>query len=188
MSPACAKTVRRGVVSIVHAACASAWCVLVGPRASREQVEGAAGVLIGYLVWDGVELLVDGSTTGPFFSMLAHHVGIIGLVFLNRRTTRFYYIFPVLYLGELSTVFLSLRVVYRTLGWQVRWNVAFALSFFVSRIVAYGGILLHLWHERVHLAVEPFEVKIAYATGVPALYALNLFWFYKIVRIALSGL
>mgnify|MGYP002881280088 CR=1 FL=1 len=186
LPPSRAIIVRRAVVSTVHATCASAWCMLVGFTVTREQVETAAGALVGFLVWDATSLIVDGATTLPA-STLAHHVGTIGMVFLNRRTVRLYYVFPALYIGEFSTIFLNLRIIYRTLNWHARWNGAFALSFLVSRIVCYGVVLVHLWHQRDQVIREPIEVVLVYTLAVPALYALNLFWFSKIVRMGLTS-
>ena len=72
-------------------------------------------------------------------------------------------------------------------------NVAFALTFFATRVVGYGAGLAHLWRVRAALldqldesvVVRPllFLVLALLVAG----YGLNLMWMRKIVKMATGG-
>ena len=71
------------------------------------------------------------------------------MMLLNGDERSFNYAFPFIYLGELSTLFLNIRTMYKALGREELWvSLCFAISFFVTRILLFGGLLVHLWRER----------------------------------------
>ena len=87
-------------------------------------------------------------------------------------------------MAEWSTLFLNVRIIYRQLGkTETAISGLFALTFFVTRIVAFGGLLLHLLSQLAELKqLLSLPLQVSYFGLLPAMYCLNLFWFYKICQ------
>ena len=214
---------------------------------------------VGYLLEDLGHMITNRRVySGMLREQVLHHVVSITMVAINFDCTWYNYALPVLNLGELSTVFLNLRVntrmycvhwcvracvhgglraqadgwmrtdrwldartnghgrishmcpcmhgcassaacicailgspsyffpkaMSRLLGKKEIWaSVLFALTFFLSRVLALGWLVLHLLSnfEAVQARLDPL-LQFSYLGLLPALYCLNLYWFVAICR------
>ena len=106
------------------------------------------------------------------------------MLWLNRNTLWFNYAFPVMYAGELSTLFLNVRLVYRALGASEQWaSIAFAAAFFSTRVLLFGLLVAHLVlnADALRALLSP-PLRVSYVGLLPLLYALNLFWWGQICK------
>ena len=94
------------------------------------------------------------------------------------------YIFPLLLMAEWSTLLLNIRVIYRLLGkTEMVVSALFALTFFITRIVIFGALVLHMFSQASSLMqLLPAPLQVSYFGLLPAVYGLNLFWFTKICQ------
>lgn len=140
---------------------------------------------VGYLLEDLGHMITNRRVySGMLREQVLHHVVSITMVAINFDCTWYNYALPVLNLGELSTVFLNLRAMSRLLGKKETWaSVLFALTFFLSRVLALGWLVLHLFSnfEAVQARLDPL-LQFSYLGLLPALYCLNLYWFVAICR------
>merc|ERR1719240_1018787 len=123
---------------------------------------------------------------------MMHHAGYLAMLVLNKDTLWVNWAFPVLYCGEWSTIFLNARGACRLLDRpDLVWSALFALSFFFTRVVVLGFLVAHLFSQAALLyQLLSAPLLVSYLGLVPAMYALNLFWFKKIaasVHTVLSG-
>ena len=79
---------------------------------------------------------------------------------------------------------LNIRVIYRLLGkTEVLVSAGFALTFFVTRIILFGALVLHILTQYSQLALLlSWPLQISYFGLLPAVYGLNWFWFLKICQ------
>jgi len=166
-------------------------------------VEGPDGLLaswmrctvafsVGYFVNDFVLIMMHPSVGGA--DMIAHHIIIGGffiLGLLDRCCTPYHFLFII---EELSTPFLNLR-------WQFRHQkngavyqisqILFAILFFVSRILVGTGLVWAsgLWMLPEYILSQPSRLRQVHLTAQLAACTLsrglNLFWFWKIVKIVI---
>ena len=101
-----------------------------------------------------------------------------------RSHCRCNYAFPILYLGEISTFFLSLRITYRMLDVpELYASSLFASTFFLTRIVTFGLLVVQLFSHAGDLTLLlSTPLLVSYLILLPALYCLNCYWFYKIFQ------
>lgn len=113
-------------------------------------LEPVGAIFIGFLLWDLVHYLMHGRVyRSELFTQLLHHAGFFAMLYLNKGTLPLNYAFPILYLGEISTLFLNMRLIYRSFGWtEIAYSALFALSFFVTRILFIGAILVQMAMDR----------------------------------------
>mmetsp|Transcript_5664 Transcript_5664/g.10807 ORF Transcript_5664/g.10807 Transcript_5664/m.10807 type:complete len:255 (-) Transcript_5664:184-948(-) len=156
------------------------------------EVKTAAAVLVGYLCADGIAIVWNREEVKQykfidFVGQLIHHALFLVLVALNYHQPKFLYAFIVLYLGEMSTVFLSLRTLFRYYGIEgaMRFlvDLFFAFFFFVTRVFAFGFVVLDVVRSRsVILNTFPVQQQVMFLLLVPLAYCLNLFWAVKVVQ------
>jgi len=146
-------------------------------------IDRAGCVFIGFLLWDCVHTVTHSRTYAKsIVENLTHHVAFLVMIWLNRDTLWCNYVFPVLLMGEWSTLFLNVRVIYRLLGrTEMLVSVAFALVFFLTRVVVFGLVVLQFWSQLAPLRqlLSP-SLQLSYLGLLPLVYGLNLFWFAKI--------
>ena len=78
-------------------------------------------------------------------------------------------------MGEWSTLLLNIRVIYRLLGrTEMLVSASFAITFFLTRIVFFGLLVLQLYSQffqlKKLLSTPPL---ISYLGLLPAIYGLN---------------
>jgi hypothetical protein len=113
-------------------------------------LEPVGAIFIGFLMWDLVHYLMHGRVyRSELLTQLLHHAGFFSMLYLNKGTLPLNYAFPILYLGEISTLFLNLRLIYRSFQWpEMVYSALFALSFFVTRVLFIGAILVQMVLDR----------------------------------------
>jgi hypothetical protein len=148
-------------------------------------MDAAGGVLGGFLFYDLVHYIAHRAIyTKDLATQLLHHGVLFGMLWLNRNTLWFNYAFPVMYAGELSTLFLNVRLVYRALGATEQWaSIAFAAAFFSTRVLLFGLLVAHLVlnADALRALLSP-PLRVSYLGLLPLLYALNLFWWGQICK------
>jgi len=132
---------------------------------------------------------------------IAHHLGFIGASLVCGSYRILPFPFAWLTTGELSSIALNIRWFLinsgrgDTAALQLA-QVAFALLFFVTRVVLYGAGLAHLaWHrhllfarvEGAPLAAVPLPLLVVVLLLLCGGYALNMLWMSKIVKMARGG-
>lgn len=145
----------------------------------------AVGIaFFSYLLWDLTHILHHRGVHGKtLVEQVTHHLCFMAMMTANQKVLWFNWAFPVLYIGELSTFFLNVRLLYRKFEMPELWvSASFALIFFLTRVVAMGIIVVHLLgsHQAAREILNPV-MQVSYLVGLPAMYSLNLFWFHKIV-------
>ena len=85
------------------------------------------------------------------------------------------YAFPILLMGEWSTLLLNIRVIYRLLGrTEMLVSASFAITFFLTRIVFFGLLVLQLYSQFFQLKkLLSTPLLISYLGLLPAVYGLN---------------
>mmetsp|Transcript_14575 Transcript_14575/g.24263 ORF Transcript_14575/g.24263 Transcript_14575/m.24263 type:complete len:283 (-) Transcript_14575:205-1053(-) len=148
-------------------------------------IDFVGSVLVSFLVWDMLHSLLNWNLfSDELLEQMAHHGGFMLMMFLNGDTRWFNYIFPLLYYGELSTVFLNIRAICKELGTPVLVASAlFALSFFATRVLVFGATIVHLfWNISTVLLLLSPSLQFSYLVMLPLLYLLNIYWFRGICR------
>lgn len=156
-----------------------------GPLAfvPMRHIDHAGSVLVGFLLWNSIHYLWHSDVhASGLVSNLVHHTAFLAMLALNADTLWCNWAFAPLYMGEWSTLFLNLRVIYKLVGRkELAISALFALLFFLTRVVVFGALAAHLLTQASELRhVLPLPQQISYLGLLPALYGLNLFWFYKI--------
>ena len=121
---------------------------------------------------------------GGLIAYSLHHfcfIVAVGLM-LSGDVALLPHMFPLFYLGELSTVFLNARFFFTRFGLKESWqyeaaNAGFALSFIGVRVFLYGygvlGVFQNLTALRANLSVAQQAVFLGL---LPAGWLLNLYW------------
>jgi len=155
----------------------------------------AAMCFLGWLLMDMVHLLTHFPVLGGV-DMLLHHAGFSAVALLGMGFRFLPLVVGWLLLGELSSIFLNARWLLintdrgasRALH---RCNVAFAITFFCTRVLLFWSGLAHLLLvERPLLLAPPFECP-PWAVNTLAFFLvggalLNAFWMVKIIKMALK--
>jgi hypothetical protein len=125
---------------------------------------------------------------------LAHHTGFILLTAVQMSWDLLPIVAAWLLIGELSTIALNIRWYVISSGQGdsralVYTNAAFALSFFLVRILVYWAGVLHLGFFMVPLLLSPPYNAPAWPLyvllfSITAAGVLNLWWMYKIFKMA----
>jgi len=196
-SAATAVEVRQCIVSCTHALWSVAATIFLASRITQpygahealrhiphRDINPVGTSFFAYLLWDLSHILSNRHVHAKIVGEnLLHHGCFMAMMLANQKVLWFNYAFPVLYIGELSTFFLSLRVCYRKMNVPELWvSACFALTFALTRVVVMGLLVAHLvasWGSVRTLLSAPLQ--LSYLGGLPAMYALNLFWFSKIV-------
>mmetsp|Transcript_10382 Transcript_10382/g.23746 ORF Transcript_10382/g.23746 Transcript_10382/m.23746 type:complete len:250 (-) Transcript_10382:303-1052(-) len=147
---------------------------------------------VGYFVNDFVLILAYPSVGGA--DMIAHHIIIGGFFILgliDRCCTPYHFLFMI---EELSTPFLNLRWQYRNEKDGVIYHISqilFAILFFISRILIGTGLVWAsgLWMLPEYILSQPSHLRQLHLSAQLAACTLsrglNLFWFWKIVKIVI---
>ena len=142
------------------------------------------GILLGYLLWD-LQHYVAHSTTysRTLVEQVVHHACFMLMIWLNWDTLWFNYAFAPMYIGELSTLFLNVRMVHREFDRTESWaSAAFAVTFIATRVVIFGALVGHLLlNQRAARQLLSPPLQLSYLVLVPAMWALNLFWSTKVI-------
>jgi hypothetical protein len=159
--------------------------------AGAAAIEPTNTIFLAFLVYDVSHVLLEYPRLGSI-DVVAHHVLFAAASYVCGSNRVFPWPFAWLIIGELSTLPLNLRWVLiqsgrgdtRLMTWT---NRAFALTFFLGRVVVYGLGLLHLfrsWEPHVEEAcLRVPGLRVVCALFVAG-YGLNLVWFRRIVRVA----
>lgn len=147
-------------------------------------MDKVGSIFTGYLFWDLSHYLLNRKIYAKtIVEQVVHHILFICMIGLNRNTLWCNYAFAVMYLGELSSFFLNLRLVYRSIGKkEILISAAFAATFTVTRVIVLGMLIHHILSHTAELRelLSPL-LQISYLGLLPAVYAMNLWWFYKIL-------
>lgn len=164
---------------------------------SHERVFGSTGYLglittlaLGYFTWDALISTVYVAYFGPGF--LIHGI-MSAMVYFIGLTPFIQYYAPIFILFEISTPFLNLRWFGLKIpglipeSFQLVNNAILILIFFLVRICFgwYQAFTLfsdfyYLWD---HELFSPFSAVIIF-TGNMVLNVLNIYWFYRMVKVA----
>ncbi|GAB5370867.1 hypothetical protein AAMO2058_001530200 [Amorphochlora amoebiformis] len=168
--------------------------LLTSPRdIIGESVVFSASIFFGWLLYDIVHIFEKFPHLGKLDTVL-HHLAFI--VCTATATTYRILPFPFAWLicGEASSPFLNIRWFLINFGCgdtmaMKLTNIAFALTFFVARIILYGIGLIDLYtHYRI-LLKDPPGIPLVAVQSLLALilagYVLNLFWMRQITAMAL---
>lgn len=156
-------------------------CQCQGPMTSLHRILPA--ITMGYAIFD----LVDGLTIGIDFAI--HGVATLA-VFLFFCEINLPEAMASAQVMEVSTVFLSLIRADFFSSTLTMGNMAlFGITFFIFRIIAmpyiWGKLMLECWRQstsEVYQSCFPsYFLPVAFSFGI-LFHALDLFWFYKIVK------
>ena len=170
---------------ISHSCDSPAGILGIGPLAfvPARHIDSAGSVLAGFLLWNSIHYIwhCDVHANG-LVSNLVHHAAFLAMIALNADTFWCNWAFAPLYMGEWSTFFLNARVICKLLGRkELAVSALFALLFFFTRVVVFGALAAHFIAQASELRLLlPIGGQVSYLVLLPALYGLNLFWFWKI--------
>jgi hypothetical protein len=134
---------------------------------------------------------------GAVDSML-HHVAFLACAMICQHYDFLLLPFTWLIQGEWSTIFLNARWYQKELKASTMLaDILFALSFFFTRIILYGGGLVHLLYSLYYSPSSNSSSALKHPTmptwlqhliviTLIALFGLNLIWFRSIVKIAIA--
>ena len=126
----------------------------VGPLAHLPMfaIDVAASVFAGFLLWDSAHYLAHPTTYAKALGeMVLHHSAFLAMLYLNRNSLWCNFAFPLLYVGEWSTLFLNGRIICRVLHVkELAFSAGFALLFLLTRVVAFGLLVLQVRPSIVH--------------------------------------
>lgn len=167
-----------------------------GPEAKSDEewMRRTVAFSVGYFANDLLLIIMYPAVAGS--DMIVHHVVIGGffvLGLLDRCCTAYHFLFMI---EEMSTPFLNLRWQYRHERSSRIYGVSqlmFAVLFFLSRIVIGTGFV---WASGVrmlppYIASQPSALRQFHLSmqllACTLSRGLNLYWFWKIVKIVLGG-
>ena len=189
----------RGVYHVTQVIAGPPTCQLQGHSSECSALADACmstgAIFLGYLIYDSMHLVACYPNLGGL-DTLAHHLAFILSTIICNTYLRMLLPFSWLLIGELSTLPLNVRWFLITSGRgatraMTAVNVSFALSFFCTRILLYGAGLAHLWLSRSTLLSMTRPPPAGVLNVVLALltvgFALNAFWFKRIVSMATGG-
>ena len=158
-------------------------------HAATTAIETTNFFFVSYLLNDLLHVVVNYPSLGGA-DVVLHHTGFVVTSFLCAAFRFLPFTFGWLLLGELSTVPLNVRWFLLTSGRSAAvasW--LFAATFLAVRVLAYGAGLWHLWASREELLLleVPRPLLLTVLALIAGSYALNLFWFKKIVAMAAGG-
>lgn len=143
----------------------------------------------GFLLQDLVEVVAHYPHVGKV-DVLLHHALFIVCSLFALHFRMFSLAFTWLSAGELSTIFLNLRFFAEHYEWKQAMrgtiDLVFAASFFLVRIVLFGGGALHML-ANLELVAAPAAPKWTVVALVVGGAVLNVVSFRKIVRMATRG-
>ncbi|KAL1496071.1 hypothetical protein AB1Y20_014698 [Prymnesium parvum] len=142
-------------------------------------------VFFAYLLWDLMHVFLNRRVHAKILKeSVVHHLCFMGMMLANRTVLWFNYCFPVLYIAELSTFFLSLRVCYKKLDIPEMWvSASFAVTFAVTRVLLMGLLVVHVFRSYPYIrSLLGLSMQLSYLVGLPAMYCLNLYWFSKVLQ------
>lgn len=166
----------------------------IGENSIYNKVQTSNLVFFGYLIYDLYHvLLLYPKLGGP--DMVIHHLLFMTCCVINGYYRIFPFQFGWLILGELSTFLLSVRwLLIKTGRGSSRMfhavQLLFAIAFLVIRVIIYDIGVWHMiqnyqtiWDLRIRV---PAVFLITTTSLILAGAVLNLFWSYKICKMALS--
>jgi hypothetical protein len=141
-------------------------------------------ISIAYFVYDLLFIVLHSKlySTATLVENFVHHSVVLTMLWINKDTTWYNFMMPVLSFGEVSTIALNIRQIYRLLNRSELWvSALFAVTFFVSRVVVLGWGVAHLFSDvgGVQARLTPI-LQVSFLGLLPALYCLNLYWFYAV--------
>lgn len=177
-------------VKLAIPSAASAWYAVAC------ETETTNVLFLSWLLYDVLHVATAFPALGGV-DTVAHHLGFISASLICSTHRILPFPFSWLLCGELSSIPLNVRWFLINSGRgdtaALRMaNVAFASTFFASRVVVYGAGLAHLWAVRAELfgaldgLVERPLLLLVLGLLVAG-YGLNLVWMRKIVSMALGG-
>lgn len=146
----------------------------------------ALGVSTGYFLVDSVKTVWYHPHMGGT-AMLTHHMLAFISVIAGTIHGQFHVYIAWLLLTELTTPFIVARWYLEKLGLKATsvylYNgLAIFVSWFVGRILLFIPFFQNLWFDRHYVFHAHWNITVL-ALGIPPfLFALNLFWFSKIVK------
>ena len=154
-------------------------------------------IFLSWLLYDILHMVFQFPALGGF-DMISHHIGFILSACICGSCRALPFAFGWLIIGECSSIFLNIRWFLIVTGRGASAllhasNVAFAVAFFLARIVAYALGVAHLGYHRQDLLSTPgfgccSKPLLYLVLGMLApAYGLNLVWMSKIVRVARGG-
>ena len=145
------------LLEVVHPAATSEGPLGFGPHSyvPLRWLDPVAALFIGFLLWDLIHYVMHSNVyKSELVSQLFHHFGFFTMLYINKHTLPINYAFPILYLGEISTFFLNIRLIYRSFGWnELFYSGWFAVTFTVTRVVLIGLLLIQIFVDRETLLV-----------------------------------
>jgi len=161
--------------------------------ASAFPVYGTCVIFLSWLLYDIAHVIYLYPDVGGL-DMVMHHLGFIAAACICGPCGALPFAFAWLIAGEFSTFFLDIRWLLINTGrgasaWLPATNAAFAIVFFLTRIVLYAIGLLHLWIHRQTILSTPgvccTKPLLYLVLGMLfTAYGLNLVWMAKVVRMA----
>lgn len=150
----------------------------------------------GYLIHDLIQVLRV-YPGGGGLDILIHHGLFLGCSYTASKHRIMLLSFTWLITGEISSIFNNLRwlALHSTVA-RPRlvklFSLLFAVSFLVTRVLLSGAGIMHIIrnrkfvYNREHHA-DRLPAIYAITAAIAVGYSLNLFWFSKILRLALSN-
>jgi hypothetical protein len=147
----------------------------------------AVDLMLGYLVYD---TLTDTIWVGNI-ELVAHHV----LGFLSLGLTRAYFCVPahhfmmMVFLAESSTPLLHASWTMKMMGQGDSWEYFITgclllLTFFLSRVVLAPYTVMRMWETQDTWETYPYWLWLLMFSIQLFFTVLNLFWFYRLLRVA----
>ena len=165
-------------------------------HAPASAVSGTGVIFLSYLLYDILHMALQYPALGGL-DMICHHLGFIAATCISGPCGSLPFAFSWLILGEGSSIFLNFRwfLIHTGRGASTLLhavNAAFAISFFVTRIVVYACGGLDLWVHRQTILSTPgvccTKPLLYCVLGMMCLaYGLNLMWMARIARMARGG-
>lgn len=151
-----------------------------------------AAIFAAYLCVDIGHVLAVYPKLGGMDTLIHHVLFLLCAVMgLDRQMMGF--AFSTLIVGEASTPFLNAIWFLRTLdmrksAWFSNSKIGFAAVFGLTRVIVYGYGLYRQFMSVGEMSPELGHKTLNFVTALmTAGYGLNLFWFYKVVRMAVAA-
>ena len=148
----------------------------------------AMHVTLGFSLADTIICLLDPNLR-KVYSNLIHHSCMVAGIVMGLYHQLYIYFIVYRFLSEFSTPFVDWRAVIYEVGdkngkWYLVASVGMTISFFLCRVVVIP------WHSyalfsaifSAEAAVVPWYLNLYMVVNYTAFDALNLYWFYKILR------
>jgi len=142
-------------------------------------------MFLGYLIYDIINVIKCYPLLGKTDTIF-HHIVFICCSIMGGYTKIFVFIHPCLLVGEISTIFLNNKVLFKILNISNKKlnlinNLLFTLFYFLTRVIIWSISIIYLYIN-LDYVTNFYILKYTLFIFILSGYILNIYWFKLIIK------